>query len=58
MVDGDIIEMKEETHLGGGIVGGSSKTQEEVLKNLTTFKLTVEDNEKESRSKLYLPYFE
>jgi len=36
----------------------SSRNQDDVLKNLTTFKLTLEDNEKESRSRLYLPYFE
>jgi len=35
-----------------------TKNQEEVLKNLTTFKLTLEEDERESKNKLYLPYFE
>jgi len=36
----------------------NSKNSMDALKNLTTFKLTLEDNEKETKDKLHLPYFE
>ncbi|CAL8073280.1 unnamed protein product [Orchesella dallaii] len=34
------------------------KSSSDVLKNLTTFKLTLEDGERESKNSLHLPYFE
>jgi hypothetical protein len=53
MVQGDIVEPLDSDV--EDIV--QNRNQEEMLKNLTTFKLTLEEDEKESRSKLYLPYF-
>jgi len=50
--NGEIIELKESS-----VAAPTSDHHTDILKNLTTFKLTVEDNEKETRSKLYLPYF-
>jgi len=52
VLNGEIVELKESL-----VSAPPSDHQTDVLKNLTTFKLTVEDNEKETRSKLYLPYF-
>ncbi|ODN02874.1 hypothetical protein Ocin01_03795 [Orchesella cincta] len=44
-----------------GAVGfncSSSSNGSDMLKNLTTFKLTLEDEERESKNSLHLPYFE
>jgi hypothetical protein len=31
---------------------------EDIMRSLTTFKLTIEEDEKESKNQLYLPYLE
>lgn len=51
-------EIKEEMVHEFGEKGRSGSSSSEVLKNLTTFKLTLEDDEKESKNRLHLPYFE
>ena len=39
-------------------VAKASGPSDDIMRNLTTFKLTIEESEKESKNKLYLPYLE